>query len=956
MSPEEIRELRGELSREEFAERVGVTPLTVYRWELETSARESRRPQRRILKRLREFSPREIGASPITQLAPVSTANLVHDTAHWPVFALVLNGQWREAEMAVVELLNSSERLDSVAGQVAHALLKLLWKNDVRSAWVMLSPVIRQVDDLPASLAGRVHAVGALIFASPDGRIFSAGRVHAHVIRAERLLHADPDMRALVRVAEMWAAYHLGDAGLLERVRAQTEVDTRLAQATIVKWMVWEIGSISTYLSGCVVEALQLLEELVEASLSGDMPLLMVRASAFLAGIQLFAARPVDEIRTALDRARTHAAEHRIEPGWPTFLLDAYEAECLSRDARFDACLAMLERTRASALEFQWPPVELIYTWSRVLYLKGQLDDLQTISQLLEGFEGGHRSTLARASLAFADGLLDFAEQRIRVAEKFALAAELHRECGTLPHLEAYGFAMAFYAATLNRDATKSPGYLRRAEQSLERVPLYWTTAILRLFKSVEAAMDGRIDEALQHADAGETAFGRVGDQAQSLLGARLRAMNQFLLGEDEARGRIEASDQDWAELGLQVPKPYRLEAIEHLRDARYAYPRGPCATRDVVFAGAHLLAIYMNRLSVRGMSAPEVLEELYEVAIDLLGIPDSTVRIDELTTKGPVTLYETGPEPRAFIEFGDGSGRRFSLGLSASIPRDQYTALNLLTHVASLAMETTTLRAMRNPARAAIQDDTSAAKIAGFVARAKSTKLLVQEIQRLSGSRASVLIYGESGVGKEVVAHAVYSSSNRKSRSFVTFNCAAVPRDLFEGQLFGYRKGAFTGATSHHPGVIRAADGGTLFLDEIGDLPLDLQPKLLRFLENGEVFPLGETHPIKVDVRVIAATHRDLEKMVKEGQFREDLYYRMAVVSLDIAPLRERPEDIAAIARHFIEQFVEDDPPGLSEDAVAKLQAQRWPGNVRELRNVIERSLAYSPLPEILTAADLRF
>jgi len=955
MSPEEIRELRGELSREEFAERVGVTPLTVYRWELETSARESRRPQRRIVKRLRDLRPGAVApVAPVME--PISAPNLVDDSTSWPVFDLVLNGKWRDAERSVAELLNSSSSLDSVAGQVAHALLKLLWKNDVRSAWVMLSPVIRQVDELPASLAGRVHAVGALIFASPDGRIFSAGRVHAHVVRAERLLKADPDMRALVRVAEMWAAYHLGDAGLLERVRTQTEVDTGQAQASIVKWMVWEIGSISTYLSGCVVEAIQLLEELVEVSLKGDMPVLMVRGSAYLAGIQLFAARPVDEIRAALDQARIHAVEHRIEPGWPTFLLDTYEAECLSRDARFDECLLKLEHTRETALEFQWPPVELIYTWSRVLYLKGHLDNLRDIHQLLQGFEGGHRSTLARASLAFADGLLDFAEQRNRAAEKFAFAAELHRECGTLPQLEAYGFAMAFYAATISRDETKSPGYLRRAEQSLERVPLYWTTAVLRLFKSVEAAMDGRIDEALQHADAGETAFSRVGDQAQSLLGARLRTMNQFLLGEDKARGRIEASDKDWEALGLQVPPPYRLAAIEHLRDARYAHPRGPCATRDVVFAGAHLLSIYMNRLSVRGMSATQILEELFEVAIDLLEIPESTVRIDELTAKGPTTLFETGPEPRAFIEFGDGSGRRFSLGLSASIPRDQYTALNLLTHVASLAMEATTLRAMRNPARAAIQDDTTPAKIAGFVARAKSTKSLVQEIQRLSGSRASVLIYGESGVGKEVVAHAVYSSSARKSRSFVTFNCAAVPRELFEGQLFGYRKGAFTGATSHHPGVIRAADGGTLFLDEIGDLPLDLQPKLLRFLENGEVFPLGETHPIKVDVRVIAATHRDLEKMVKEGQFREDLYYRMAVVSLNIAPLRERPEDIAAIARHFIEQFVEDKPPALSEDAVAKLQAQKWPGNVRELRNVIERSLAYSPLPEVLTAADLRF
>ena len=234
---------------------------------------------------------------------------------------------------------------------------------------------------------------------------------------------------------------------------------------------------------------------------------------------------------------------------------------------------------------------------------------------------------------------------------------------------------------------------------------------------------------------------------------------------------------------------------------------------------------------------------------------------------------------------------------------------------------------------------------------------LLRSELGRLSGSRATIIVTGESGTGKEVVARAIHALSRRAARPYVTFNSAAVPRDLFESQLFGHKRGAFTGAVTDHLGVIRAADGGTLFLDEIGELPLDVQPKLLRFLENGEVLPLGERQPVQVDVRVIAATHRDLLRLVREGRFREDLYYRLSVIPLEIAPLRERRDDVVALARHFVRGMT---PPGsaapvLTDDGEAKLLAHSWPGNVRELRNVIERSLAFEPLPRLLGAGELR-
>lgn len=244
-----------------------------------------------------------------------------------------------------------------------------------------------------------------------------------------------------------------------------------------------------------------------------------------------------------------------------------------------------------------------------------------------------------------------------------------------------------------------------------------------------------------------------------------------------------------------------------------------------------------------------------------------------------------------------------------------------------------------------------------GFVAASPSMRALRAEIAALASSRATVIIRGESGSGKELVARAVHDASTRSARPFVTLNCAAVPRELFESQLFGHKRGAFTGATSDALGVLRAADGGTVFLDEIGELPIDVQPKLLRFLENAEVLPVGANRTQTVDVRVVAATHRDLLKRVAEGAFREDLYYRLQVIPLVIPPLRERPEDVVAIARSFLRRYASPGQPAtaLAPDAVSKLMAHAWPGNVRELRNVIDRAMAFEPRPATLRAEHLR-
>ncbi len=223
--------------------------------------------------------------------------------------------------------------------------------------------------------------------------------------------------------------------------------------------------------------------------------------------------------------------------------------------------------------------------------------------------------------------------------------------------------------------------------------------------------------------------------------------------------------------------------------------------------------------------------------------------------------------------------------------------------------------------------------------------------VQKVAPTDATVLIQGESGTGKELVARALHDNSPRSSYPFVAINCGALPEDLLESELFGYVKGAFTGAVSDKEGLFRAAHRGTIFLDEIGEISPKLQVKLLRVLQEREIIPLGSTKPVKVDVRIIASTNRDLEKMVREGKFREDLFYRLNVITITLPPLRERKEDIPLLVHHFIQKYSKKNgipPKRVPKEIMDLFLAYPWPGNVRELENAIERALILSPGDEI--------
>ena len=275
----------------------------------------------------------------------------------------------------------------------------------------------------------------------------------------------------------------------------------------------------------------------------------------------------------------------------------------------------------------------------------------------------------------------------------------------------------------------------------------------------------------------------------------------------------------------------------------------------------------------------------------------------------------------------------------------DQVKELNALSEVALLA-HAHHMSASSSAATAPSPAVPSAGSLPGMVFSSKAMIDVARQVERIKDSDSTILVTGESGTGKELVARAIHRVSRRSESEFIPFNCSAVPAELIESMLFGHRKGTFTGAMADHVGLIRSAENGTLFLDEIGDLPLPLQPKLLRFLQEGEVHTLGESAPRKVNVRVIAATHKDLEQLVQEKLFREDLYYRIATLTLKVPPLRERPEDISALISHFISHYArknERSISGITFEAIQILEAYSWPGNIRELAAEIERLVLYA-------------
>jgi len=279
--------------------------------------------------------------------------------------------------------------------------------------------------------------------------------------------------------------------------------------------------------------------------------------------------------------------------------------------------------------------------------------------------------------------------------------------------------------------------------------------------------------------------------------------------------------------------------------------------------------------------------------------------------------------------------------------PLDRHQARDLKTIVDVAYLAHSSAVAMNwSPRTEARKSAIASSTLPGMVFSSRAMAEVAHAVEKIKDSDSTVLVNGESGTGKELIARAIHRLSRRSEKEFVPFNCSAVPAELIESMLFGHRRGTFTGALNDNSGLIRAAENGTLFLDEVGDLPLALQPKLLRFLQEGEVHTLGEHAPRKVSVRVIAATHKDLEQLVREKLFREDLYYRIATLTVKVPPLRDRPEDISTLISYFVSHYARKNDraiAGITWEAIRILEDYSWPGNIRELAAEIERLVLYA-------------
>jgi predicted ATP-dependent protease len=921
VSPDEIRAIRGLRSRATFARLLGVTPLTVLRWELAESDKEARRPRAKTVETLKKLAVGEALSLPEGAESEEDEALL------GPVLKRLWTTDWALAEAELLRLLTStalSTTLGRTLATLGVAQAQLL-RLDSMSGLMTLLPILAEAeaDKLPAALAGRTFTLAACAFSLADPRTFDAGRANAYAARAGALLASgDHDLQVLVTTARLAATRFLAPSVALRAYESSDLTPhpglSPIAQAIAVN-MHTRVRNVNPGAAADGDPVLVLGEELGlhEFCLS----LLASRAWRGLRGSLTPSA-----ILPIVAQVREKAESYGIARGQSLVRALACEAEALARLGRLTAAFAAAERGLRLATQGASSPDELAAPLARLYLYAGRGAELGVLLGQFERAGIGARSSSACRAIAALAAAHD---------ENFPLAAELADSVCSVPEgagdadiILPDAFIIAIDARIQQRDVAGARAILDRLEVLLEERPSVWHTAFFRRLEALVLIQEQRTAEARQKLESSLATFSLIGDLVQSAYARLALARAEKAFGGRDADRLLAEAMAECERLGV-VPRRLLLPA---------AIPTFT-ATAPAEWAGQTLadrLVVALERLSVQGLSPELVRHELGAAVAGLF--PGRHVALEAAGESGSGLVAET-------FEL---AGKELRLDVTGEVDAAEREAVRTLAQAA----------AARIPGASAAEREAEIDdKIPWFVASARATRRLKREIAQLSRSAATVLITGESGSGKEIVARAVHELSARSHKAYVPFNCASVPRELFEGQLFGYRRGAFTGATSDNPGVIRAADGGTLFLDEIGELPLDMQPKLLRFLENGEIFPLGERKPLRVDVRVLAATHRDLGQLVAQGHFREDLYYRLNVVPLSVPPLRERPEDVLTLAGLFIERLAPEGAPApeLGPEAVNALTQHAWPGNVRELRNVIERAMAYAPVPAVLGAEHLR-
>ncbi len=955
MTPDEIRKLRGERTRADFAAALGVTPLTVYRWELPTEAKESRRPRGRKLAALERFAAgtdqppaqgrRAPPASSSVPPEPPLAAPASRLEAGLPAEDMTRLARARQtleagsipaAIQALTGALSKGQFQSGPGRTAAGAMLlqaRVLSGETGPESLAALMPLLAATEAgfLAPDVVADVELCAALLSARVNAPQLDVGKVNAHAGRARG--HLGPQSDAFAAASERLAAARGADLAVLERVAHRTEDALSAATAVTARCLADEASAEMAWRYGRRAEALRLEAQALAAAEASGLGAVSMRLAVEVAGRGPFEAEQPDGLMARVQAARDSMASLRSLSDSSSLELFAIEAEAHRRQANFDEVKRTFEAAEREAEGLGCPVHGVQVVWADVLVHRGEADDLAALAERLtsRSADGAAIDRVVAAAVRVRERT---ATDPMRAVEAARVAVDYLDTLSFAPPSLALGAALDLYRSLiLARSKTGVDDARARLDAALERRPSPWHGAMAARHEGILAVDEGRDTDGQTLLETSLSTFQLVGDRVQSALARGVLAASALVRGAPDGAASVERARAELSALGVKLPRILEQDQVErYLRKARprASAPVGPLAR----------LLPHLRRLSVHGVAQDALRSEFDAVLREVFPKARLVIKSQD----------EVDPKARRVVRIpvNDGGGLRLVAETTSRIDAETRAGLEILCHTASMGLELSRLHGF---SRVEILDmDVLSDELPNLVAVSPAMRAVRDDVLRLSASRATVLVTGESGVGKEVIARAVHDASTRSKEAYVAFNCAAVSKDLFEGQLFGYVKGAFTGATDHHDGVIRAANGGTLFLDEVGELPLDIQPKLLRFIENGEVFPVGATRPAQVDVRLVAATNRDLEACVRQGDFREDLFYRLNVVLMSIPPLRDRPEDVLALARRFLEQLVSgDEPPTLSPAAQDALCRHAWPGNVRELRNTLERAVAFSPTPRIL-------
>jgi hydrogenase-4 transcriptional activator len=603
----------------------------------------------------------------------------------------------------------------------------------------------------------------------------------------------------------------------------------------------------------------------------------------------------------------------------------------------------------------EWAEASTQMTIGRSYLMKGNLElAIKPLERAVDiATRRGEQHDLPEARLWLAEALL----QNGRLQEARELVENVRNFLREAPNLLVWGLMMRMVAKIEAAD-----GHLAAAIQSLAQSTSIYTLrrnpypcAVNQIFRAELLERQGNIAQAISEVESALAAF--------NSLGAAIDARNAKTYLES-----LKANPAEPQPPGTQAPDTRSQHTLfSGLASALDGFIAQrlvqAAASRDLLLH--ELVSIVNEQSSSHGAIVVEILndESVTKSSLRLsvaasIGLSEAE-RAQELKFLG--TLEPEKYQSSFVYRLSDNQDSAFLLHIVApTSQRYLNRTINMkpLLYIVEQGLETQVLRSKTrrtqvfDPAKLLAQ-----VELPGFVCASRAMSRVLEQIYKIRSSDVTVLITGESGTGKELIARAVHAGSSRRTKVFSPFNCSAAPHDMIESQLFGFRRGAFTGAVANSEGIIRAAEHGTLFLDEIGDLPLTLQPKLLRFLQEGEIHPIGESQPQRVDVRIIAATNAELERAVAEGRFREDLFHRINVIRIQVPPLRQRREEIPALINHYLNQYQRESAKSnirLSEETVDLMVVYDWPGNVRQLCNEMRRIVTYSESGTIVTPEGL--